>query len=195
MDSVSYSAGLIIAKNLKTQGFKDLDAQSFMDAINDIYQDKPAIITMDQANRNFKEHIEKVQNEMHYENKAKGEEFLTQNAKRAEVNVTDSGLQYEVLESSAETVHPTLMDKVRVHYHGTLIDGKVFDSSVDRGEPISFPLNGVIKGWQEGVQLMTVGSKYRFFIPYDLAYGERGAGGSIGPYSALIFDVTLLAIE
>ena len=196
MDSVSYSAGLIIAKNLKSQGFTDLDKASFMEALEDVYAGKTLKMTLDEANSNFRSHVEGASAKMHEANKTEGEEFLAANKNKANVKVTESGLQYEVLEAAAaEGVKPSLLDKVKVHYHGTLIDGTVFDSSVDRNEPISFPLNGVIKGWQEGVQLMDVGSKYRFYIPYDLAYGERGAGGSIKPYSALIFDVTLLAIE
>ena len=107
---------------------------------------------------------------------------------------TKSGLQYKILKKG-DGAKPSATDKVKVHYHGTLLDGKVFDSSVDRGEPISFPLDGVIKGWTEGVQLMPIGSKFKFFIPSDLAYGDRGAGGDIGPGATLIFEVELLAIE
>jgi FKBP-type peptidyl-prolyl cis-trans isomerase FklB len=195
MDSVSYSAGLIIAKNLKSQGFTDLDKASFMDALEDVYSGKTLKMTLDEANTNFRTHVEGAQARLHEANKTEGEEFLAANKDKANIKVTESGLQYEVIEAATAGVKPSLLDKVKVHYHGTLIDGTVFDSSVDRNEPISFPLNGVIKGWQEGVQLMDVGSKYRFYIPYNLAYGERGAGGSIKPYSALIFDVTLLAIE
>ena len=126
--------------------------------------------------------------------KAEGEKFLAENAKREGVKTTASGLQYEVLEATLGQ-KPKATDKVKVHYEGTLIDGTVFDSSYKRGEAISFPLNGVIKGWTEGLQLMSIGSKYKFFIPYQLAYGERGAGGSIPPYAALIFTVELLGIE
>ncbi|MCL4167424.1 UNVERIFIED_CONTAM: hypothetical protein GTU68_026282 [Idotea baltica] len=124
-------------------------------------------------------------------NKVAGEEFLAKNGTRAEVTTLPSGLQYEVL-TEGEGAKPTINSTVTVHYHGTLIDGKVFDSSVDRGEPISFPLRNVIQAWQEGVPLMSVGSKYRLFCPYDLAYGDRGAGPLIKPFSALIFDVELL---
>jgi FKBP-type peptidyl-prolyl cis-trans isomerase FklB len=195
MDSVSYSAGLIIAKNLKSQGFTDLDKASFMQALDDVYSGNTLKLSLDEANTNFRNHVEGAKSRMDEENKLEGEKFLAENLKNSNVKSTASGLQYEVLEESNTGKKPALTDKVNVHYHGTLIDGTVFDSSVDRGEPISFPLNGVILGWQEGVQLMDVGSKYRFYIPYDLAYGDRGAGGSIKPYSALIFDVTLLAIE
>lgn len=125
-----------------------------------------------------------------------GREFLAENAKRSEVTTTASGLQYEVLSSADSSAPmPKSTDTVNVHYHGTLIDGTVFDSSVNRGEPISFPLNGVIPGWTEGLQLMHVGDKFRFYIPSELAYGESGAGGVIGPNTTLIFDVELLGIE
>lgn len=123
-----------------------------------------------------------------------GEVFLAGNAKREGVTTTASGLQYEVLQQGSGTKHPNAESTVNVHYHGTLTDGTVFDSSVERGEPISFPLNRVIKGWTEGVQLMKTGDKFRFFIPADLAYGNRSAG-KIPPGSVLIFDVELLAIE
>ena len=126
--------------------------------------------------------------------KEEGEMFLAENAKRPGVKVTPSGLQYEVLDATLGQ-KPKATDTVRVHYEGTLPDGTVFDSSYKRGEPISFPLNGVIAGWTEGLQLMSVGSKYKLFIPYNLGYGERGAGASIPPYAALIFTVELLGIE
>lgn len=195
MDSVSYSAGLIIAKNLKSQGFKDLDKASFLDALSDVYEGKDYKITIEDATANFKNHVELAAAKMQTENKEIGEKYLADNKNKPNIKVTESGLQYEVIDAAPAGTKPSLLDKVKVHYHGTLIDGTVFDSSVDRGEPISFPVNGVIKGWQEGLQLMDVGSKFRFYIPQELAYGARGAGGAIGPYSALVFDVTLLAIE
>ena len=141
----------------------------------------------------FKAGIDLVLN-MSAKAKEEGEKFLAENAKREGVKTTASGLQYEVLEATLGQ-KPKATDTVRVHYEGTLIDGTVFDSSYKRGESIAFPLNGVIKGWTEGLQLMSVGSKYKFFIPYQLAYGERGAGASIPPYAALIFTVELLGIE
>lgn len=124
---------------------------------------------------------------------AAGEAFLAENAKKPGVTVTASGLQYEVITQGSGAI-PSKTSKVKTHYHGTLIDGTVFDSSVNRGQPIDFPVNGVIAGWTEALQLMPVGSKYRLYIPHNLAYGERGAGASIKPYSALIFDVELLDI-
>ena len=129
------------------------------------------------------------------ENKAAGTAFLADNAKKPNIKTTASGLQYEVLTQGKGTVSPTASDIVTVHYKGTTLDGAEFDSSYSRGEPASFPLNRVIAGWTEGVQLMKEGDKFRFYIPYDLAYGSEGAGGKIGPYSALIFEVELIKIE
>jgi len=124
---------------------------------------------------------------------ADGQVFLDENAKKDGVTVTDSGLQYEVM-VDGDGEKPAASSTVRTHYHGMLTDGTVFDSSVDRGEPTEFPVNGVIAGWTEALQLMSVGSKWRLTIPYSLAYGERGAGGAIGPYATLVFEVELLAI-
>jgi len=195
MDTTSYSIGLVIAKNLKSQGFKDIDMSSFNDAMNDVFKGNTLKISLDEANRNVQTYLKDAQEKMHSGNKNAGEAFLEKNKQREGVQETSTGLQYEILESGTGTEHPSLLNEVNVHYHGTTIDGNVFDSSVDRGEPISFPLNGVITGWQEGLQLMTVGAKFRFYIPYNLAYGENGAGKAIGPYSALIFEVTLLDIK
>jgi FKBP-type peptidyl-prolyl cis-trans isomerase FklB len=124
---------------------------------------------------------------------AAGEAFLKQNATREDVKVTGSGLQYEILQAGTGQV-PGASSTVRVHYHGTLVDGTVFDSSVQRGEPLEFPVNGVISGWTEALQLMPAGSRWKLYIPHELAYGARGAGGAIGPYSTLIFEVELLAV-
>jgi FKBP-type peptidyl-prolyl cis-trans isomerase FklB len=143
--------------------------------------------------------IKKYQDNMSLEkitfNKAVGKAFLEGNAKKPGVVSMSNGMQYEVMVAGTGSVKPTLSNKVKCHYHGTLIDGSIFDSSVQRGEPISFPLNGVIKGWQDAVQLMTVGSKWKLFIPSDLAYGDRSAGPFIGPGMTLIFEVELLGIE
>ena len=122
-----------------------------------------------------------------------GEKFLAENAKREEVQVTESGLQYEVV-SAGDGEVPTAESTIRAHYHGTLIDGSVFDSSYDRGQPAEFPVGGVIKGWTEALQIMPVGSKWRLYVPHNLAYGEQGAGGAIAPYSTLVFDIELLDV-
>jgi FKBP-type peptidyl-prolyl cis-trans isomerase FklB len=195
MDTTSYSVGMILAKNLMTQGVEELDMDAVTKGMADMMAKKETAVTMEQATSNFQTLMREAQGNAHKDNRVKGEKFLAENGKRAEVKTTASGLQYEVITASDSTQKPSLSDKVNVHYHGTLIDGTVFDSSVERGEPISFPLNGVIQGWQEGLQLMTVGSKYRLYIPYNLAYGERAAGPTIAPFSALIFDVTLLEIQ
>jgi FKBP-type peptidyl-prolyl cis-trans isomerase FklB len=123
-----------------------------------------------------------------------GRKFLATNSKKENIFTLESGLQYEVIKAG-EGAKPSLNDQVTTHYHGTLIDGTVFDSSVERGQPASFPVNGVIKGWTEALQLMNVGSKWRLFVPYDLAYGERGAGPQIGPFTTLIFEVELISIN
>jgi FKBP-type peptidyl-prolyl cis-trans isomerase FklB len=195
MDTTSYSVGMILAKNLMTQGVEELDMDAVTKGMADMMAKKETAVTMEQATSNFQTLMREAQGNAHKDNRVKGEKFLAENGKRAEVKTTASGLQYEVITASDSTQKPSLSDKVNVHYHGTLIDGTVFDSSVERGEPISFPFNGVIQGWQEGLQLMTVGSKYRLYIPYNLAYGERAAGPTIAPFSALIFDVTLLEIQ
>jgi len=195
MENTGYSAGVVVANDLISQGLDDLDLNAFFEAITDVYTGKDLKISKAEAQKQFSVLLKESQLKKHQANRTAGEKFLLENGARKEVSTTITGLQYQVLEASDNPRKPTLNDKVKVHYHGTLTDGTVFDSSMDRGEPISFPLNGVISGWQEGLQLMTVGSKFRFFIPYNLAYGERAAGPTIQPYSALIFDVSLLAIE
>ncbi|MBR6492962.1 MAG: FKBP-type peptidyl-prolyl cis-trans isomerase [Paludibacteraceae bacterium] len=168
-NSLSFQLGTSVAQYLMQYGEKELNYEEF----------KAGIDLVMNLSAKFKE---------------EGEKFLAENAKREGVKTTESGLQYEVLEATLGQ-KPKATDSVKVHYEGTLIDGTVFDSSYKRGKPISFPLNGVIKGWTEGLQLMSVGSKYKLFIPYQLAYGEHGAGDSIPPYAALIFTVELLGIE
>ncbi|MFN3918498.1 MAG: FKBP-type peptidyl-prolyl cis-trans isomerase [Flavobacteriales bacterium] len=193
-DTASYCLGVNIAENLKSQGLDEVNVDLIAQAMSDVLGNNDLAIDQNKAAQIFQNYVVSAQEKKHSGVKEEGENFLAQNAKKTNVKTTASGLQYEVI-SMGEGPKPTINDKVRTHYHGTLINGTVFDSSVQRGQPISFPLNGVIKGWQEGLQLMPVGSKFRFFIPYDLAYGTRGAGNNIPPYSALIFEVELLGIE
>lgn len=194
MKEVSSSLGLLIGNNMKSQGFEGLDSEAFAKSMQDALGREVSDQELAEANEAVNSYMQSQQETQHEDNKIAGEKFLAENKQREEVKVTESGLQYEILEEGDGPI-PGPEDKVKVHYHGTLIDGEVFDSSVDRGEPISFPVNGVIEGWQEALQMMPVGSKWKLYIPYDIAYGSRGAGSSINPYSALIFEVTLLDIE
>ena len=194
MDKISYALGLSMGQNLMGSGVEKLNYQDLAAGIEDVLTHQQPKISYQEAQQVLGQFFQELEAKVAGAAKADGEKFLAENAKREGVKVTASGLQYEVLEPSLGQ-KPKATDTVRVHYEGTLIDGTVFDSSYKRGESISFPLNGVIKGWTEGLQLMSVGSKYKFFIPYQLAYGERGAGASIPPYAALIFTVELLGIE
>jgi FKBP-type peptidyl-prolyl cis-trans isomerase FklB len=194
MDKISYALGLSMGQNLMGSGVEKLNYQDLAAGIEDVLTHAQPKITYQEAQQVLNTFFQELEQKIAGAAKADGEKFLAENAKREGVKVTESGLQYEILEPSLGQ-KPKATDTVRVHYEGTLIDGTVFDSSYRRGESISFPLNGVIKGWTEGLQLMSIGSKYKFFIPYQLAYGERGAGQSIPPYAALIFTVELLGIE
>jgi FKBP-type peptidyl-prolyl cis-trans isomerase FklB len=180
---------------MKAQGFDKLNMAIFEKAINDVLQNKPLIIVDQALDQCIGEYQQKISSAKAGVAKAEGQKFLAANGKRAGVITTKSGLQYEIVKSGTDTAKPKLTDKVKCHYHGTLINGTVFDSSVDRGEPIVFDVNGVIAGWTEALQLMTVGSKWKLYIPSELAYGDRQAGPSIAPGSTLIFDVELIAIE
>jgi FKBP-type peptidyl-prolyl cis-trans isomerase FklB len=193
-DSASYALGYRIAQSLKGQGLQDVNFELFKKGMNAGVASKGAIpdSLLDLCIKNYQD---KMSTEKIAVNRAAGAAFLAENAKRPGVVRLTNGLQYEVMVAGTDTTKPTLKNTVRCHYHGTLIDGTVFDSSVQRGEPISFPLNGVIKGWQEALQLMTVGSKWKLFIPSELAYGERSAGPVIGPGSTLIFEVELLGVQ
>jgi FKBP-type peptidyl-prolyl cis-trans isomerase FklB len=194
MDKISYALGLSMGQNLMGSGVTSLNYQDLAQGIEDVLTKQQPKITYQEAQQVLGQFFQELEAKVAGAAKADGEKFLAENAKREGVQVTASGLQYEVLEATIGQ-KPKATDTVKVHYEGTLIDGTVFDSSYKRGESISFPLNGVIKGWTEGLQLMSVGSKYKFFIPYQLAYGERGAGQQIPPYAALIFTVELLGIE
>jgi FKBP-type peptidyl-prolyl cis-trans isomerase FklB len=194
MDSLSYSLGVLVAQNLKSQGFEDLDANVMASAIQDVLTDQDLKIDVQQANAEVQAYMQAKQAAQFSENKEAGEAFLKENALRGNVVTTESGLQYEVLKPGSGA-KPGATSNVTVHYHGTLIDGTVFDSSVNRGTPASFGLNQVIKGWTEGLQLMSTGAKYKFFIPYSLGYGEQAAGQAIKPFSTLIFEVELIKIN
>lgn len=194
MDSLSYSLGILMAQSLQKQGLSEINAATFTKGVQDMLGGAELDIDLNQANQVVQEYMQ-AQQAKQYEGVIKeGKDFLSNNGQRAEVTVLPSGLQYEVLQEGTGA-KPSPSDKVTVHYHGSLLDGTVFDSSVDRGQPATFGVTQVIQGWVEGLQLMPEGAKWRLYIPYNLAYGERGAGGKIGPYSTLIFDVELLKIN
>ena len=194
MDKISYAIGLSMGQNLMGSGVTSLEYADLAAGIKDVLEKNQPQISYQEAQQVLGKFFSELEEKIAGEAKAAGEAFLAENAKREGVKVTESGLQYEVLEATIGQ-KPKATDKVRVHYEGTLIDGIVFDSSYKRGESITFGLNQVIKGWTEGLQLMSIGSKYKLYLPYQLAYGERGAGANIPPYAALIFTVELLGIE
>ena len=194
MDKISYAIDLSMGQNLLGSGVTSLEYADLAAGIKDVLEKNQPQISYQEAQQVLGKFFSEPEQKIAGEAKAAGEAFLAENAKREGVKVTESGLQYEVLDGTIGQ-KPKATDKVRVHYEGTLIDGTVFDSSYKRGESITFGLNQVIKGWTEGLQLMSVGSKYKLYIPYQLAYGERGAGANIPPYAALIFTVELLGIE
>ena len=193
MNKLSYALGLGIGQQLKSMGIEDFNVQDFTQSICDVLTDAELAMSHREAQTLLNEYFDKKARSQAEGAIAEGKVFLENNAKRKGVVVTASGLQYEVLNEGTGR-NPKATDKVRCHYEGQLINGTVFDSSYKRGEPADFPLDGVIPGWTEGVQLMKEGAKYRFFIPYLLGYGERGAGSSIPPYSTLIFDVELIKV-
>lgn len=200
MDKVSYALGLGIGQQLAQMGASDLNIDDFADAIKDVINGnelkvphKDAQTIVQEYFRQQEERINAIRAEQGKAAKAEGEKFLAENGKKEGVVTLKSGLQYEVLREG-NGKKPKATDQVKCHYKGTLINGQVFDSSYKRNEPAVFPLNQVIPGWTEGLQLMQEGAKYRFYIPYILAYGESGAGGSIPPFATLIFDVELLEV-
>ena len=194
MDKISYAIGLSMGQNLLGSGVTSLEYADLAAGIKDVLEKNQPQISYQEAQQVLGKFFSELEAKIAGEAKAAGEAFLAENAKREGVKVTESGLQYEVLEATIGQ-KPKATDKVRVHYEGTLIVGTVFVSSYKRGESITFGLNQVIKGWTEGLQLMSIGSKYKLYLPYQLAYGERGAGANIPPYAALIFTVELLGIE
>lgn len=201
MDKLSYALGLNIGHQLKEMGLRDrLTITDYAAAIDDVLKGNTPQISMEEATNLLNEFFTRLEQQQRAAAeaagataKSEGERFLAENAKRPNVVVTPSGLQYEVLTEGTGR-SPKATDTVRCHYHGTLIDGTVFDSSYQRNQPADFGLNQVIAGWTEGVQLMKEGGKYRFYLPYHLAYGEHGAGNAIPPFATLVFDVELLKV-
>lgn len=201
MDKVSYALGVSVGHNLLSSGIKDLNLGDFSQAVETMLQGKEPALSFDEINNVLNEFFGKLEQAKKAEKEAakeknlkEGEFFLAANKQKEGVICLESGLQYEILqEGNGEK--PAATDKVKCHYHGTLIDGTVFDSSVQRNQPATFGVSQVIPGWVEALQLMSVGSKWRLFIPSHLAYGPNGAGGSIGPNATLIFEVELLGIE
>ncbi len=201
MDKVSYSLGLGIGQQLAQMGANGISAEDFAQAIKDVLEGNELKISHRDAQGIVQEFFQKKETEIQAQRKEQGkvhkeagEKFLAENTKKEGVITLPSGLQYEVLKEG-NGKKPSAKDTVVCHYEGTLIDGTVFDSSYKRGEPATFPLQQVIAGWTEGVQLMQEGAKYRFYIPYRLAYGESGAGAQIPPFAALIFDVELIEVK
>jgi FKBP-type peptidyl-prolyl cis-trans isomerase FklB len=193
MEKVSYSLGVNVAKSVKNQGLESIDSEAIAQAFTDVFEGNELKISEQESNVILQEYFGKLAQKAQSQNVEAGQNFLAENAKRDGVVTTATGLQYEVLtEGSGDS--PKETDQVTVHYHGTLIDGTVFDSSVERGQPATFPVNGVIPGWVEALQLMNPGAKFKLFIPSNLAYGERGTGGAIGPNATLIFEVELISI-
>jgi len=193
MNKISYALGLGIGQQLKSMNIEDFSIEDFTKSISEVMAGKETAISSREAQVMLNEYFQKKEKEQAKTAIAEGKVYLEENAKRDGVTQTKSGLQYEVL-TEGTGKSPKATDTVRCHYEGRLLDGTVFDSSYKRGEPADFGLNQVIPGWTEGVQLMKEGAKFRFHIPYLLAYGERGAGAQIPPYSTLIFDVELIKV-
>ncbi|MFS1437604.1 MULTISPECIES: FKBP-type peptidyl-prolyl cis-trans isomerase [unclassified Shewanella] len=192
----SYGVGRQMGEQLAANPFEGIDIPAVQAGLADAFAGKESAVAMEDLQVAFTEisrRLQAVQEEAAAAASAEGETFLAENAKREDIIVTESGLQYEVI-TQGEGEKPTLESTIRAHYHGTFINGEVFDSSVARGEPAEFPVSGVIAGWTEALQLMPVGTKLKLFVPQHLAYGERGAGASIPPFSALVFEVELLEI-
>jgi len=188
----SYALGMNVGSSLKVDSFYP-NEEEFMRGMRDVLTDVEPRLTFEEAYQILNEAFTSIAEKRDIESRQSENEFLAENSKKAGINITDSGLQYEVITQGGGP-KPTANDTVRVHYEGSLTDGTVFDSSYSRGEPIEFSLAGVIPGWTEGLQLMNTGSTYRFFIPSDLGYGPQGAGPQIPPYSTLVFEVELLGI-
>lgn len=193
MDKLSYAWGIAIGRQLQGMGMKNLNVDDFKDGLKAAIDGTELAITPEEAQKLIQDYLNDLQAKAEEAAKAEGKAFLEKNKENGEVKETASGLQY-IVEKEGEGAQPTAEDEVTVHYTGKLLDGTVFDSSVNRGEPATFPLNRVIPGWTEGVQLMKEGAKYTFFIPSDLAYGPQGIPGAIPPHSTLIFEVELIKV-
>ena len=193
LEKVSYSIGINVATSIKSEGLDSINSFYISKGFQDVFENKDLAVNIEESNKIIGEYFNKKQDAKNQRLAIDSKIFLEQNKQKEGVITTESGLQYLIL-SEGKGNNPTLNDNVTVHYHGTLIDGTIFDSSVDRKQPATFPLNGVIPGWQEALQMMSVGSKWKIFIPSELAYGESGAG-AIGPNSTLIFEVELLSIN
>ena len=193
MDKLSYAWGIAMGKQLKAMGVEEINSESFKDGVKVAFDGGTPEMSLEEAQKLINDYLEALAKKAEAAARAEGEKFLEENGKKAEVKTTASGLQY-VVDKEGEGAQPTAEDEVTVHYTGKLLDGTVFDSSVNRGEPATFPLNRVIPGWTEGVQLMKEGGKYTFFIPSDLAYGAQGVPNVIPPHSTLIFDVELIKV-
>lgn len=200
LDRLSYALGVSMGYNFRASGIQELNVDDFADALGAVFYGRATKMTAEEAKTEVQSFFMQLQQKQQEENAkmadinaAAGEQFLLKNGKRAEVHTTPSGLQYEIVKQG-DGSRPTAGDSVTVHYTGKLIDGTVFDSSEERGEPATFGVTQVIPGWVEALQLMNVGSRWRLFIPSALAYGPQGAGGLIGPNQTLVFDVELLAI-
>ena len=194
MDKLSYAWGMAFGHQLRGMGVTNIDFKDFDEALHDAFDGKEAKLSPEEANKIIQEYLQELAAKKTAEMKEAGEKFLAENLKNENVKSTPSGLQY-VVEKEGTGAQPTAEDEVTVHYTGKLLDGTVFDSSVSRGEPATFPLNRVIPGWTEGVQLMKEGAKYTFFIPSYLAYGPQGVPNAIPPHSTLIFDVELIKVN
>ena len=193
MNKVSYALGLSIGQNFRASGFEEINLEDFLSGVRDVLEEGEPKMTYEEAKVVINEYFQEVRRKAVEQNQAAGEEFLKINGLKKGVVTLPSGLQYEILREG-NGPKPSLTDSVECHYHGTLINGQVFDSSMDRGQTATFPLQGVIKGWTEILQLMPVGSKWKVTIPADLAYGDRGAGEMIQPGSTLIFIIELISI-
>ena len=193
MNKISYALGLNIGKSLKKSGIKELDIDRFSKGVKNVLLNESFDISEEESRAILNDFFTRLQQDLLEKNKTQGKRFLEENSKRESVKQTPSGLQYEIIKEG-NGQKPLASDRVKVHYHGTLIDGTVFDSSVRRGEPATFGVTQVIQGWVEALQMMSVGSKWKLFIPHKLAYGAQGAGELIEPFSTLIFEVELLEI-